>query len=163
MENSASSYTVSSNIFSRFPPREEDYPNRNTAITVLRFAFFYIFFFKRPSNTVLLQTFFHCFTLLCLTFLVYKYYAYHNYYVWHSTYEYAILSISSPVFSAEKGFLQRVFRYSAVALSFHATYIPLFFIPAFPQRKSGGKSPSLFHQGIFALISAVYLLALLFS
>ena len=103
---------------------------------------------------------FHCFTLLCLTFLAYKYYAYHNYYVGHSNYEYAILSISSPVFSAEKGFLQRVFRYSAVTLSFPATYAPLFFIPAFPpQRKSGGKSPSLFHKGIFALISAVYLLA----
>ena len=102
---------------------------------------------------------FHCFTLLCLTFLAYKYYAYHNYYVGHSTYEYAILTISSPVVSAEKGFLQRVFRYSAVALSFPATYIPLFFIPAFPKRKSGGKSPSLFHKGIFALISAYYLLA----
>ena len=102
---------------------------------------------------------FHCFTLLCLTFSAYKYYAYHNYYVGHSTYEYAILSISSPVFLAEKGFLQRVFRYSAVALSFPATYVPLFFIPALPQRKSGGKSPSLFHKGIFALISAVYLLA----
>ena len=48
----ASSYTVSSNIFSHFPPRE-NYVNRNTAITVLRFAFFYIFFFKIPSNTVL--------------------------------------------------------------------------------------------------------------
>ena len=34
-----------------------------------------------------------------------------------------------------------------------------FFIPALPQRKSGGKSPSLFHKDIFALISAVYLLA----
>lgn len=102
---------------------------------------------------------FHCFTLLCLTFLAYKYYAYHKFYVGHSTYEYAILSISSPVFSAEKGFLQRVFRYSRRCFIISLDIRPAFFIPAFPQRKSGGKSPSLFHIGIFALISAYYLLA----
>lgn len=68
--------------------------------------------------------------------------------------------LSPPLyFRPKKGFLQRVFRYSAVDLSFPATYVPLFFIPALPQRKSGGKSPSLFHKDIFALISAVYLLA----
>ena len=101
------------------------------------------------QNTVkygIMTDIFIVFSLLCLTFLAYKYYVYHNYYVGHSTYKDAMLSISSPVFSAEKGFLQRVFRYSAVALSFPATYVPLFFIPALPQRKS-------------ALISAVYLLA----
>lgn len=84
---------------------------------------------------------FHCFTLLCLTFSAYKYYAYHNYYVWHSTYEYAILSISAPVFLAEKGFLQRVFRYSAVALSFPATYIPLFFHSRITPKKKRRKKP----------------------
>lgn len=114
------------------------------------------------QNTVkygIMTDIFIVFVLLCLTFLAYKYYAYHNYYVGHSTYKYAILSISSLYFRPKKGFLQRVFRYSAVALSFPATYVPLFFIPALPQRKSGGKNPSLFHKGIFALISAVYLLA----
>lgn len=149
---------MSSNIFSRFPPREADYPNHNTACRIMIRIFLHIFL----QNTVkygIMTDIFRCFTLLCLTFLAYKYYAYHNYYVGHSTYKYAILSISFPVFLAEKGFLQRVFRYSAVALSFPATYIPLFFIPALPQRKSGGKSPSLFHQGRFALISAYYLLA----
>lgn len=120
---------------------------------------FFTYFSSKYRQIRYYDRHFYCFTLLCLTFLVYKYYAYHNYYVGHSTYEYAILSISSPVFLAEKGFLQRVFRYSAVALSFPATYVPLFFIPALPQRKSGGKSPSLFHKDIFALISAVYLLA----
>lgn len=49
------------------------------------------------------------FALLCLTFLAYKYYAYHNYYVGHSTYEYVILFISSPVFSAEKKAFHGVF------------------------------------------------------
>ena len=114
------------------------------------------------KNTVkhgIMTDIFIVFVLLCLTFLAYKYYAYHNYYVGHSTYKYAILFISSLYFRPKKAFLQRVFRYSAVALSFPATYVPPFFIPAFSQRKSGGKSQSLFHKGIFSLISAVYLLA----
>lgn len=107
---------------------------------------------------------FHCFALLCLTFLAYKYYAYHNYYVGHSTYKYAILSIASTVFSAEKKAFHGVFSDIPPLLYHFPRYTSrLFFIPSFPQRKSGGKSPSLFHKGIFALITAYYLLALLFS
>lgn len=85
------------------------------------------------------------FALLCLTFLAYKYYAYHNYYVGHSTYKYAILSISSPVSSAEKGFSRRVFRYSAVALSFPATYVPPFFsFLHYPKEKAAEKARRYF-------------------
>ena len=130
---------MSSNIFSRFPPRE-NYANRNTAITVLRFGFF-TYFSSKYRQILYYDRHFRYFTLLCLTFLTYKYYAYHNYYLGHSTYEYAILSISSPVFSAEKGFLQRVFRYSAVALSFPATYIPLFFHSRITPKKKRRKKP----------------------
>lgn len=83
--------------------------------------------------------------------LAYKYYAYHNYYVGHSTYEYAILSISSPVFSAEKGFLQRVFRYSAVTLSFPATYAPLFFIPAFPPKEKAAEKARRYFIKVYSL------------
>lgn len=114
------------------------------------------------QNTVkygIMTDIFHCFTLLCLTFLAYKYYAYHKCCVGHSTYEYAILSISSPVFSAEKGFLQRVFRYSRRCFIISLDIRPAFFNSCIFPKKSGGKSPSLFHKGIFALISAYYLLA----
>ena len=83
---------------------------------------------------------FHCFALLCLTFLAYKYYAYHNYYVGHSTYEYAILTISSPVFSAEKGFLQRVFRYSAVVI-ISRDIRPAFFHSRITPKKKRRKKP----------------------
>ena len=99
------------------------------------------------QNTVkygIMTDIFHCFTLLCLTFLAYKYYVYHNYYVGHSTYKYAILSISSPVFLAEKRFLQRVFRYSAVALSFSATYVPLFSFLHYPKEKAAEKARRYF-------------------
>ena len=82
------------------------------------------------------------FALLCLTFLAYKYYAYHNYYVGHSTYEYVILFISSPVFSAEKRFFAACFpifrRYFIISRDIR---------PAFSSR-------------YISLISAVYLLAL---
>ena len=68
--------------------------------------------------------------------------------------------LSPPLYFRPKtGFLLRVFRYYAVALSFPATYVPLFFNSCIFPKKSGGKSPSLFHKGIFALISAYYLLA----
>ena len=99
------------------------------------------------------------FALLCLTFLAYKYYAYHNYYVGHSTYEYAILSISSPVFSSEKRLFTACFPIFRRCFIISRDIRPAFFIPALPQKKSGGKSPSLLHKGIFALISAYYLLA----
>ena len=120
---------------------------------------FFTYFSQKYRQTRYYDRHFHCFSLLCLTFLAYKYYAYHNYYVGHSTYKYAMLFISSLYFRPKKGFSRRVFRYSAVALSFPATYVPPFFHSRIPQRKSGGKSPSLFHKGIFALISAYYLLA----
>lgn len=121
---------------------------------------FFTYFSSKYRQIRYYDRHFHCFTLLRLTFLACKYYAYHNYYVGHSTYKYAILSISSPVFSAEKRFFAACFPIFRRYFTFPATYAPLFFIPAFPQRKSGGKSPSLFHIGIFALISAYYLLAL---
>ena len=114
------------------------------------------------QNTVkygIMTDIFHCFTLLCLTFLAYKYYAYHKCYVGHSTYEYAILSISSPVFSAEKRFFAACFPIFRRCFIISRDIRPTFFHSRIPQRKSGGKSPSLFHKGIFALISAYYLLA----
>lgn len=68
--------------------------------------------------------------------------------------------LSPPLYFLPKKAFYSVFSdIPAVALSFPSTYVPLFLIPAFSQKKSGGKSPSLFHKGIFALISAYYLLA----
>lgn len=119
------------------------------------------------QNTVkygIMTDIFHCFTLLCLTFLAYKYYAYHNYYVGHSTYKYAILSISSPVFLAEKRFLQRVFRYSAVTLSFPATYVPLFFIPAFSPKEKAAEKARRYFIKVYSLSFLRFIcLLLLFS
>ena len=106
---------------------------------------FFTYFSSKYRQTRYYDRHFHCFTLLCLTFLAYKYYAYHNYYVGHSTYKYAILSISSPVSSAEKGFSRRVFRYSAVALSFPATYVPPFFsFLHYPKEKAAEKARRYF-------------------
>lgn len=102
---------------------------------------FFTYFSSKYRQIQYYDRHFYCFTLLCLTFLAYKYYAYHNCYVGHSTYKYAILFISSPVFSAEKGFLQRVFRYSAVALSFPATYVPSFFHSCIFPKKKRRKKP----------------------
>lgn len=81
---------------------------------VIRRLPYYDSFFLHISlkNTVkhgIMTDIFIVFVLLCLTFLAYKYYAYHNYYVGHSTYEYAILSTSSTVFSAKKGFFTACF------------------------------------------------------
>lgn len=84
-------------------------------------------FLKNIVKYGIMTDIFIVFALLCLTFLAYKYYAYHNYYVGHSTYKYAMLFISSLYFRPKKGFSRRVFRYSAVALSFPATYVPPFF------------------------------------
>ena len=100
------------------------------------------------------------FALLCLTFLAYEYYAYHNYYVGHSTYKYAMLFISSLYFRPKKVFYSVFSDIPPLLYHFPRHTSRLLFIPAFPQRKSGGKRPSLFHKGIFALISAYYLLAL---
>ena len=119
---------------------------------------FFTYFSSKYRQTRYFDRHFHCFTLLCLTFLAYKYYAYHNFYVGHSTYEYVILFISSPVFSAEKRFFAACFPIFRRCFIISRDIRPAFFIPALSQRKSGGKSPSLFHKGIFALISAVYLL-----
>lgn len=118
------------------------------------------------QNTVkygILTDIFIVFSLLCLTFLAYKYYAYHNYYVGHSTYKDAMLSISSPVFSAEKGFLQRVFRYSAVALSFPATYIPLFSFLHSQKEKAAEKARRYFIKVYSLSFLRFICLLLLFS
>ena len=67
--------------------------------------------------------------------------------------------LSPPLyFRPKKGFLQRVFRYSAVALSFPATYTRFFSFPHYPKEKAAEKARRFF-KGIFALISAYYLLA----
>lgn len=106
---------------------------------------------------------FHCFALLRLTFLAYKYYAYHNYYVGHSTYKYAILFISSLYFRPKKAFLQRVFRYSAVALSFPATYVPLFSFPHYPKEKAAEKARRYFIKVYSLSFLRIICLLLLFS
>lgn len=128
-------------------------------IVIRRLPYYDSHFFTSVKYGIMTDIFI-VFALLCLTFLAYKYYAYHNYYVGHSTYKYAILSISSPVFSAEKRFFAACFpifrRYFIISRDIRPAF---FHFRISPQRKSGGKSPSLFHQGIFSLISAVYLLA----
>lgn len=84
---------------------------------------------------------FHCFTLLCLTFLAYKYYVYHNYYVGHSTYEYAILSIFSPVFSAEKRFFAACFPIFRRCFIISRDIRPAFFHSCIPPKKKRRKKP----------------------
>lgn len=102
---------------------------------------FFTYFSSKYRQIRYYDRHFHCFALLCLTFLAYKYYAYHNYYVGHSTYKYAILSISSPVFSAEKGFLQRVFRYSRRCFIISRDIRPAFFHSCIFPKKKRRKKP----------------------
>lgn len=85
------------------------------------------------------------FALLCLTFLAYKYYAYHNYYVGHSTYEYVILFISSPVFSAEKRFFAACFPIFRRCFIISRDIRPAFFsFLHYPKEKAAEKARRYF-------------------
>mgnify|MGYP006926202606 FL=1 len=72
--------------------------------------------------------------------------------------------LSPPLyFRPKKGFLQRVFRYSVVALSFPATYVPFFFIPAFPKEKAAEKARRYFIKVYSLSFLRIICLLLLFS
>lgn len=107
---------------------------------------------------------FHCFTLLCLTFLAYKYYVYHNYYVGHSTYKYAILSISSPVFSSEKRLFTACFPIFRRCFIISRDIRPAFFsFLHFPKEKAAEKARRYFIKVYSLSFLRFICLLLLFS
>ena len=125
---------------------------------------FFTYFSSKYRQTRYFDRHFHCFTLLCLTFLAYKYYAYHNFYVGHSTYEYVILFISSPVFSAEKRFFAACFPIFRRCFIISRDIRPaFFFIPAFPKEKAAEKAPRYFIKVYSLSFLRIICLLLLFS
>lgn len=119
------------------------------------------------KNTVkhgIMTDIFIVFALLCLTFLAYKYYAYHNYYVGHSTYEYSILSISSPVFSAEKGFFTACFPIFRGCFIISRHIHPAFFHSRITPKKKRRKKARRYFIKVYSLsfLRFIFLL-LLFS
>lgn len=138
----------------------EDYANLNTEIVVLRFGFFYIFFFKITVKYGIMTDILIVFALLCLTFLAYRYYAYHNYYVGHSTYEYEILFISSPVFSSEKRLFTACFPIFRRCFIISRDIRSAFFHPRIPpKKKRRKKSVAISYRYIrshFCVLSACF-------
>ena len=107
---------------------------------------------------------FRCFTLLCLTFSAYKYYAYHNYYVGHSTYEYAILSISSPVFLAEKRLFTACFPIFRRCFIISRDIRPAFFHSRITPKKKRRKKARRYFIKVYSLSFLRFIcLLLLFS
>ena len=125
---------------------------------------FFTYFSSKYRQTRYFDRHFHCFTLLCLTFLAYKYYAYHNFYVGHSTYEYVILFISSPVFSAEKRFFAACFPIFRRCFIISRDIRPAFFsFPHSPKEKAAEKARRYFIKVYSLSFLRIICLLLLFS
>lgn len=104
------------------------------------------------------------FALLCLTFLAYKYYAYHNYYIEHSTYKYAMLFIFSLYFRPKKRLFTACFPIFRRCFIISRDIRPAFFsFLHYPKEKAAEKARRYFIKVYSLSFLRIICLLLLFS